>query len=259
MSHPRPAKPAGAHRPRAQLVQGRRRPAADGSPARARSPRPRSPPRPGAGCTGRGRSGRARPRGRARSPAGRRPPAPPPAPRRWCRPRPASTSHLEPVERVVGRVGHDAWRARPGSARQALQPQLEMVALAGAHGGVVALRPGLERRHRAGDALLADLHAAADAAVLQEGRADQVLAPGDDAGGGAAQELVGAVDDEVGAGGEEALADRIRTRRRRSPARRARGRSAQNSAKRDLAELHGMVGDHIDARRPCARLMAPSR
>ena len=91
-----------------------------------------------------------------------------------------------------------------GQAAQALQPQLEMAPLDGAHGRMVALRPGLQRRHGTGDALLADLHAAADAAVLQVGRADQVLAPGDDPGGGAAQELVGAVDGDVRAGGEEA-------------------------------------------------------
>ena len=111
--------------------------------------------------------------------------------------------HLQAVERVVGRVGHDH-RGHAGQPGEALAPQLEVAVLARPDGGMVAPLPGLERGDGADHALLADLHAAADAAVLQEGGAHQLAAAGDDAGGRPAEELVRAVDDDVGAAGEEA-------------------------------------------------------
>src|SRR5215472_18015347 len=78
-----------------------------------------------------------------------------------------------------------------------------MPLLAGTYHRVIALLPGVEGRDSAGDAFLADLHAAPDAEILQESRADEVLAARDDPGGGPAQELVGAVDRNVGTRREE--------------------------------------------------------
>ena len=70
---------------------------------------------------------------------------------------------------------------------------------------MIAPLPGFESGHDAGDAFLADLHAATDAAVLEIGGADEILAAGDDAGGRAAEELVAAVERDVGAARQEAL------------------------------------------------------
>ena len=94
--------------------------------------------------------------------------------------------------------------------------------------------------------------------VLQERRAHQVLAPGDDAGGGAAQELVGAVDDDVGAGGEEAL-QVVFGRRVDDHRHAARAADPAELGQRDLAEPHRVMRDDVDARRPCAGRSAPSR
>ena len=123
-------------------------------------------------------------------------------------------SHPEPVERIVGGIGHDA-RATPGWPDRRANQSSSCGVSRSRIAGVVALLPGLERRHRADDAFLADLHAAADAAVLEEGSAHQVLAAGDDARGRSAEELVGAIDREVGAARRGTPGGRIPRRRRR--------------------------------------------
>ena len=121
-------------------------------------------------------------------------------------------------------------RRRCPGGRQAPTPQVQRRRLALADAGMVALFPGLQRGHDAGDALLAHLHAAADAPVLQVGGAHEILAPGDDARGRAAQEFVAAVDDDVGALVEEAMQIVFRGGVDDDRARPSRGRSAQNSS-----------------------------
>ncbi len=98
---------------------------------------------------------------------------------------------------MVGSGSRTTADARP--LRQRARPQLEIAGLAGADAGVIARLPGFERRDRADDAFLADLHAAADAAVLQVGGADQRRAPRDDAAGRAAEELVRRVERDIAA------------------------------------------------------------
>ncbi|MNU94602.1 hypothetical protein D3C71_845890 [compost metagenome] len=85
-----------------------------------------------------------------------------------------------PVERVVGRVGLDQ-RRHAGASIQCLFPEVEIAGLALTDAGMVALFPGFQRRHDAVNALLADLHAAANAHILQEGVAHQFFLAGHDA------------------------------------------------------------------------------
>ncbi|RZA04394.1 MAG: hypothetical protein EOO68_08365, partial [Moraxellaceae bacterium] len=73
---------------------------------------------------------------------------------------------LEAVERIVRRIGVDH-RIDAGKAVERRLPEIERRALARPDARVVARLPGFERRDRADDPLLADLHAAADAAVLE--------------------------------------------------------------------------------------------
>ena len=119
----------------------------------------------------------------------------------------ASSGDIDPqaVERIVGRVGLDH-RRHPGPPGEGPLPELEIAAsrARGCRRGRASPRPR-GRPIVADDAFLADLHAAADAAVLQEGGAHQVLAPGDDAGGRSAKELVAGIERDVGALREEAL------------------------------------------------------
>ena len=61
----------------------------------------------------------------------------------------------------------------PGRPSSASTQQSRALRLARADALMVARLPGLERRERADDAFLADLHAAADAAVLQVDVADE--------------------------------------------------------------------------------------
>ena len=137
---------------------------------------------------------------------------------------------LEPVERVVGGVGDDAGASRPGSRPRRSSHSSRWSRSQAAHRRVVALRPGLERRHRAGDALLADLHAAADAASsagtprapdpCARRRCRRWVRPGTCA-------RCRRRDRRRRRGSP---ADRIRTPRRRSPARRRRGRPGRTRA-----------------------------
>ena len=113
-----------------------------------------------------------------------------------------SMATFEPVERVVGGIGHDR-RGDAGPAGERLDPDVERRAFARPDPSMVARLPGGERGADADDGFLADLHAAADAAVLQVAGADQLLGSGDDAGGRAAEELVAGIDRDVGAVGEE--------------------------------------------------------
>src|SRR5690606_38708380 len=84
--------------------------------------------------------------------------------------------------------------------------------------------------------------------VLEIGRTDQVLAPGDDAGGRAAQELVRAVDGEVRALGEEAL--EVVFGRRVDDHRDAAGvADLAEGRKRDLAVVDAVVRDDVERRR----------
>ena len=173
-------------------------------PASAQRLRPRSRPRPDAGCTGRARRGRARPRGRARSPAGRRRQARRPASQAVVpalRDRPAPRAGRADCRSGPGR----SWRSTPGSrpkrsshssrwsrsrARTAAWSRTAQASSAAMAPAMLSLPTFMPRPMPP---------------VLQEGGAHQILAPGDDAGGRAAQELVGAVDDDVGARGEKAL------------------------------------------------------
>ena len=111
---------------------------------------------------------------------------------------------LEPVEWIVGGIGNDL-RHDAGNCLQCVEPQIERLAFALADSRMIALLPGFERRHDARNALLAHLHAAADAAILQIRSAHQILAPGDNAGGGTAEEFVARIDDDIGALGQEPL------------------------------------------------------
>ena len=72
------------------------------------------------------------------------------------------------------RVGFDDG-GHAGAVGEAGEPEVERALLARPDAGMVALLPGFQRGHRAEHALLADLHAAADAAILDEGGADEVL------------------------------------------------------------------------------------
>src|SRR4029453_16889911 len=133
-------------------------------------------------------------------------------------------------------IGYDA-HADSRLARQAREPELEVTRLEIPDPLVVALLPRLERRHRSDDAFLADLHAPADPRVLEERSPHEVLAAGDDARGRSAEELVGTVDRQVGAGGEEPpeVVFRGQVGDDRDPARVADLREARE---RELAVLH---------------------
>src|SRR4029079_14658545 len=111
---------------------------------------------------------------------------------------------LETVEGIVGRVGNDfgrdAWNGLQGA-----EPKIEGLPFAPADARLIAFLPGLERRHHPGNALLAHFHAAASAAVLPIGGAHQILAPGDNAGRRAAEELMTGIDDDIGTLPEKTL------------------------------------------------------
>ena len=68
---------------------------------------------------------------------------------------------------------------------------------------MVTPTPGLQGSHHAGNALLANLHAPADTAVLQGGRLHQRPAARHNATGGTTQKFVTAVDHQVSAAGQK--------------------------------------------------------
>lgn len=110
---------------------------------------------------------------------------------------------------------------------------------------MVARFPGAQRRERADNAFLADLHAATDAAVLQIDVAHECLRPGDDAGGRAAEEFVAGIKHEVGAVGEEAR-QIIFGCRVDDDWHAALMRDFGEYFQRDLGVVHDVVRDDID-------------
>ena len=153
----------------------------------------------------------------------------------------------QPVEGVVGRIGHEA-HADAGLARKPRVPELEMARLEGADPLVVPLLPRLEGRDRPDDALLADLHAPADAGVLEERGPHEVLPARHDARGRTPEELVGAVDGQVRAGGQEA--PEIVLRRQIGDDRdAARVADLRESRQRELAVLDRVVRHHVEGGR----------
>ena len=92
---------------------------------------------------------------------------------------------LEPVEGVVCRVRSDPGR-EAGQSGERLGPKAERCHFALPDDVMVPPLPRVE----GGDRFLAHLHGATDAAVLQVGRAHDVLAPGDDPAGRPGEKLV---------------------------------------------------------------------
>src|SRR5205807_10240110 len=88
---------------------------------------------------------------------------------------------LEPVERVIGRIGNDP-RFKSGNIPEAFDPELEMAGFPCTDLGVIAFLPSLQGCNRTGDTFLADFHAAADPVVLEKRRSHQRLAAGNGAG-----------------------------------------------------------------------------
>lgn len=102
----------------------------------------------------------------------------------------------QPIERIVGRIGLDQ-RCEAVAAVERALPEVEIAGLAFPDAGMVAVFLCFERCHDAKDALLADLHAAADAHILQEGMAHQLLPAGNDARGRAAEEFVAGIKRDI--------------------------------------------------------------
>ena len=150
----------------------------------------------------------------------------------------------QPVDRIARRIRNDR-RAHAGQIGEALYPEIEMAALGVSHGVVVALAPGLERRDRRHDALLADLHAAADARILQESRTYEILGAGHNSRRESAHEFMRAVDGDVGTSCEEALeivlggevSDHWHGALMADP---------REGFERDLAVLHSVVRDNVE-------------
>ena len=117
---------------------------------------------------------------------------------------------------------------------------------------MVPLLPGFERRNGADHAFLADLHAAADAGILQVGSAHEFGAAGHDAAGRPAQELVGRIEGEIRLYGEEALQvvfGRGVDHHRHAP----RMADLHELVEGNEPVLHRVVRDHVECRRRALR------
>src|SRR5471032_95270 len=153
---------------------------------------------------------------------------------------------LQAIERIAGRISVDL-RAHAGSGVQRFTPQLKIAAFTCAHRCMVAPLPLFERGDGAGNAFLADFHAAANPGILEIGGTYQCFLACFIAYSRTAEKFVCRIQDEIGASGNEAR-EIIFGRRIDDYRYTLRMREGDEFFYVDQSELDRVMRDHIERR-----------